>query len=708
MTDQALDNLAHRVILDAARLEYGSLIEELPEHDFSPEFEKKMKKLLRQGRHPVRYRTLRAAACLLLVLFLSGCAVLAISPEFREVFAGWVREIHDNYFLYEFFGNGEREAVSEEDVLYQPAYVPAGYRIECRTVLTGGVVTIGYINDQTNDIAVFTCFSDTSSAVLQVSGENEIICRQVRVNGLSADLYLDSEEGEANVIVWVDEQNGAAFRISGVLSGEELTRMAESVRAVPRDVSFRPSWLPEGYCETSARESPVKGDQVPKGLDAGKSVLTYEDGKGGVLTITCAQVYELTDLRPNRCEADAVSVLVGENRAFLFQERTGTRHLVWADGESGVFFWLSGPFAGEELIRIGEGMRTAPQEGMFYPSWLPEGYYDVTTDDLRRQRILRYEDGKGGLLTILCPSDFDTRSLMLAGEADLISVFVGENPADLYLDRIPGNASNLVWVDRDTGILFWISAPLTSEELIKVAESVEAVNLVYSLGWVPEGYEWFDSHCDIPEIIKYRNQDGDMLLLSINKGNESIKLQVQPAEGDLYKQISVSGVPADLYLNTIGGNSILIWMDEEDGLVFVLNGPLTEEELIQVAEHVKKSVVRTAPHRPGWIPEGYVCHGYGSGGASFEIRYDRDGSESIWFRYGENSELQEELHEELKDLTPKSIQMNGQPALLYTDVDSNQHLIWSGTKLGSDYWLSGPLDIEELIQIAMSVGKTQE
>ena len=708
MTDQALDNLARQVMLDAARLEYGSLIEELPEHDFSPEFEKKMKKLLRQGRHPVRYRTLRAAACLLLVLFLSGCAVLAISPEARETFVGWVREIHDNYFLYKFFGNGEREAVSEEDVLYQPAYVPAGYRIECRTVLTGGVVTIGYINDQTNDIAVFTCFSDTSSSVLQISGENEIICRQVRVNGLSADLYLDSEEGEANVIVWVDEQNGAAFRISGVLSGEELTRMAESVRAVPRDVSFRPSWLPEGYCETSARESPAKGDQIPEGLDAGKSVLTYEDGKGGCLTITCAQVYELTDLRPNRCEADAVSVLVGENRAFLFQERTGTRHLVWADGESGVFFWLSGPFAGEELIRIGEGMRTAPQEGMFYPSWLPEGYYDVTTDDLRRQRILRYEDGKGGLLTIFYSSDFDARPLMLAGEADLISVFVGENPADLYLDRIPGNASSLVWVDRDTGILFWISAPLTSEELIKVAESVEAVNLVYSLGWVPEGYEWFDSHCDVPEIIKYHNQDGDMLLLSIHKGNESIKLQVQLTEGNLYKQISVSGVPADLYLNTIGGNSILIWMDEEDGLVFVLNGPLTEEELIQVAEHVKKSAIRTAPHRPGWIPEGYVCHGYGSGGASFEIRYDRDGSESIWFRYGENSELQEELHEELKDLTPESIQMNDQPALLYTDVDGNQHLIWSGTKLGSDYWLSGPLDIEELIQIAMSVGKTQE
>ena len=40
MTDQALDNLVRRVILDAARLEYGDLIDELPEQDFSSAFEK--------------------------------------------------------------------------------------------------------------------------------------------------------------------------------------------------------------------------------------------------------------------------------------------------------------------------------------------------------------------------------------------------------------------------------------------------------------------------------------------------------------------------------------------------------------------------------------------------------------------------------------------------------------------------------------------
>ena len=104
-------------------------------------------------------------------------------------------------------------------------------------------------------------------------------------------------------------------------------------------------------------------------------------------------------------------MLVGEDQAFLFLDQEN-HHLVWVDGESGIFFWISGPFTGEELIRIGEGMCTAPQEVMFYPSWLPEGYYETTTDDLRRQSILRYEDGKGGLLTILHPEDFDPGTLI--------------------------------------------------------------------------------------------------------------------------------------------------------------------------------------------------------------------------------------------------------------------------------------------------------
>ena len=93
-----------------------------------------MKKLLRRGRHPVWYKALHAAACLLLALLLSGCAVLAVSPEAREVFAGWVREIHDNYFpLQVFWERGKRSRFKGGGSL-SAHLCAAGYRIEHRFV----------------------------------------------------------------------------------------------------------------------------------------------------------------------------------------------------------------------------------------------------------------------------------------------------------------------------------------------------------------------------------------------------------------------------------------------------------------------------------------------------------------------------------------------------------------------------------------------
>lgn len=95
MTNQALDDLARRVMLDAARLEYGNLLEELPEHDFSPEFERKMKNLIRQADHPVRHRLLRTGqlvAALVALLLLLTVATAAAGYDIWRMLAEWTAE----------------------------------------------------------------------------------------------------------------------------------------------------------------------------------------------------------------------------------------------------------------------------------------------------------------------------------------------------------------------------------------------------------------------------------------------------------------------------------------------------------------------------------------------------------------------------------------------------------------------------------------
>jgi len=90
-----LDDLARQVMLDAARKEYGALMAELPEHEFSPEFEKKMRKLVRRADHPIRWRWIRAgriAAVLAALLVLASVAAAAAGYDLRKLLAQWTSE----------------------------------------------------------------------------------------------------------------------------------------------------------------------------------------------------------------------------------------------------------------------------------------------------------------------------------------------------------------------------------------------------------------------------------------------------------------------------------------------------------------------------------------------------------------------------------------------------------------------------------------
>ena len=710
MTDQALEKLTRQIMLDAVRLEYGSLLEGAPEHTFSPAFERKMKKLLRRGRHPVLYRTLRAVACLLLVLLLSGCAVLAISPAAREVFAGWVREIHDNYFLYEFWGNEEREPVSKEEVLYQPSYVPTGYRMEYRSMLSG-ITAIGYINDQSGNLAFFHCFTDLTSPIMQIERDSGDAYKKITVNGISADLYLDAEEGESNILVWVDEVNRRAFSISGAFGEEELLRMAESVGALPRNVIFRPSWLPEGYYETSAKDCPVKGDKVPEGLDVGKSVLTYEDGKGGRLTITYAQEFDVTGLSPDRCEADAVSMLVGGNQAFWFPGQEGIHHLVWVDGASGVFFWISGPFTEEELIQIAESMEEREEPPPLEArglTWVPAGYQERERIEMREQNHVQYQNDEGHIINLsyvrgseavhphVIPSD--------GGELTLRPVRVDGLPGDIYLEE--GEASVLVWAQD--GLLFSIQGYCTNEELIAMAESVEILPVEYRPTWVPEGYELYLQNDTFGNSFSflYKNPEGRLLHFMVQPDREGARSYLYPNENAEEKQVLVGRNPADLYLvDTGGANSELVWQDPEAGALFYISAFLPEEDILKMAESIEAAAPSPKVRQPNWLPMGYRYTGGSAGSSSKERQYEDENGDEIQFAFlgPPETEEKEKLQETVKGLESQSVLVDGQAAELYSAADGIRYLVWDGQEAGELYWLAAALDSEALVQIAESV-----
>jgi len=340
MTDQALDKLAWQLMLDAARLEYGGMLEEGPEHDFSHDFERRMKKMLRRGRHPVLYRVLRAAACLLLALLLSGCTVLAVSPAAREVFKGWVREVHDTYFSYQYVGPDQDKQEDLTEVSFVPTWLPEGYREAERPQLYG-MTNILY-ESAGKKTAVFGYGPDVSLTVDTEHAE----AYEAQVHGHRADLYLHHQETNRNLLVWTDEATGMFLSISAPVSAEELVRMAESVEALP--LAHCPAWVPDGYTlRSGSAKLPV--------------ILDYAGRDGDYFTLLVMESAKSTKMEIELEKGDTYqpASVLGKPADLYLGGEGHISVLIWMDDEEHLMFNLGGTLTEEELLRIAESIGTA-------------------------------------------------------------------------------------------------------------------------------------------------------------------------------------------------------------------------------------------------------------------------------------------------------------------------------------------------------------
>lgn len=167
---------------------------------------------------------MKAVACFLLVVLVGAGSVLTFSMEARAAFVSWVKEVYETQIIYRFFQNSEE---TSDSVIYQPTWVPSGYKLTLESV-SDGPSTIEYRDDSDNRI-VFTYFQNTSALVFQIEQDSTDIYKQVSVNGITAELYLDQDEGNTNVLIWTDEGSDTVFRILAPFGEVELIEMAESV-----------------------------------------------------------------------------------------------------------------------------------------------------------------------------------------------------------------------------------------------------------------------------------------------------------------------------------------------------------------------------------------------------------------------------------------------------------------------------------------------
>lgn len=191
---------------------------------FSPAFERKMKKLVKRTDHPIMYWIQKSVACLILILLLGGGSVLALSAEARAAFVGWVREIYESWFVYQYLGDEKKPS---EDVVYLPAWMPNGY--ELVTVPESGTHSTAIYENSDGNIIVFNCSMNSESINLQIEHKNTQLLH-VYVGDTSADLYIDSTSGNTNYLIWENENRQMIFWIISTLDGETMIEIAESVK----------------------------------------------------------------------------------------------------------------------------------------------------------------------------------------------------------------------------------------------------------------------------------------------------------------------------------------------------------------------------------------------------------------------------------------------------------------------------------------------
>ena len=206
-----------------SRLEAG--YDPKAQHKFSPEFEKKIKKLKRKANHPIVYRSLQRIASIILVCLFACSAWLTVDAEARSAFFGWVKEIYETYFVYRFEGNAD---YSNSTVAYRPTWLPEGYT-EFYIENTESTAVVSYQNEE-GLLLTFQYTHNPNETDWFIDAEHAVI-KENTVNGCPAEILLADNITTASVIVWTDEQD-SAFYVSAFLGESELIKIAENVQPI--------------------------------------------------------------------------------------------------------------------------------------------------------------------------------------------------------------------------------------------------------------------------------------------------------------------------------------------------------------------------------------------------------------------------------------------------------------------------------------------
>ena len=227
MTDQ-LDELLDRYAPEAGELWLTALPEQVPEHEFSPKFRRKVEKLLRrQRRSPAVNSALRygrrAAAFALVFLTLSFSCLMTVNAAFRERVIHAVVQVFPDFT--EFVYTSDSSTVEEPGNLVF-TYLPEGMEEQAREQDELGFYV--YMENLEGEFIELdqSLVENGTEMLLGLDTENAKVT-YFEVHGVEA---MGIEKGLDHTIHWTE--GSFVYTLSGTIPLEELKLIAEGIQTV--------------------------------------------------------------------------------------------------------------------------------------------------------------------------------------------------------------------------------------------------------------------------------------------------------------------------------------------------------------------------------------------------------------------------------------------------------------------------------------------
>lgn len=161
-------------------------------------------------------------------------------------------------------------------------------------------------------------------------------------------------------------------------------------------------------------------------------------------------------------------VLLGGGGLITFSTEVRAAFFGWIREVYGAYF---------EYHYVGEN-QSAPEDIVYHPTWVPDGYEMTSEIHYPGGGDITYRKENEGMVGFSWSKDIKSSLFQIYPEtAEIKNTFIRDCPADLYLEHGEDLSSALVWTNREERVIFVISATLSEDEIIRMAESVEVQSI---------------------------------------------------------------------------------------------------------------------------------------------------------------------------------------------------------------------------------------